>query len=239
MLWRPRANNLFGIGTEFRAKCDRASSLVATSALTGLNRYACTDVLAQADGARESVQLSAISTASLQSDDVVCQFVDLDTSIVLRQHGDYYSFVGKAYLDDSFHTRFWQGSGSVGDMQRLSVQYYPQIWQGSSWKYYLETVTTGPLTQHSAVSIGFCKTRDGSSDAARAVLVDGLEDDYRRERKKHFISVGNKTNRQTRILLTNLSSPRRPLLSNGNGRTLDTHHLPSIGENSDLYLVIS
>jgi hypothetical protein len=120
------------LGTDFRAKCNRASSLVATSAPTGLNRYACTDLLAQANGARESVQLSAISAASLQSDDVVCQFVGLDTSIVLRQHGDYYLFVGKAYLDDSFHTRFWQGSGSVGDMQRLSVQYYPQIWQGSS-----------------------------------------------------------------------------------------------------------
>ena len=120
MRWRVRNSKpLSTLGTEFRAMCNRASSLVATSAPTGLNRYTCTNLLAQADGACESVQLSAISTASLQPDDVVYQFVGLDTSIILRQHCDCYSFVGKAYLD-SFHTRFWQGSGSVGDLQRLS-----------------------------------------------------------------------------------------------------------------------
>ena len=135
MRWRVRNSKpLSTSGTEFRAKCNCASSLVAKSAPTGLNRYTCTNLLSQADGACESVQLSAVPTASLQPNDVVYQFVGLDTSIILRQHGDYYSFVGKAYLVDSFHTRFWQGSGSVGDLQRLSVQYYPQIWQGSSWK---------------------------------------------------------------------------------------------------------
>ncbi|KAN0092288.1 Heterokaryon incompatibility protein (HET) domain containing protein [Hyaloscypha variabilis] len=135
------------LGTEFRAKSNRPSSLAATLVPTHLNRYACTDLLARVDGASESVQLSAVSTSSLQPGDVVCQFIGLYTSIVLRQHGDYYSFIGKAYLDDSFHTRFWQGSGSVRDIQRLTLQASPEIWQGSRWTDFLDRVSTKPLTQ--------------------------------------------------------------------------------------------
>jgi hypothetical protein len=142
----PEGTTFSGLGTEFRARRVRASSSVATVVPPRLTRYACTDLLARPDGTSETVQLSAVSAAPLQSGDVVCQFIGLDTSIVLRQDGDYYSLVGKAYLDDSFQTRFWLGSGSTGNIQRMTMQAYPHLWQGSTWIHYLDSVSTEPHT---------------------------------------------------------------------------------------------
>ena len=54
--------------------------------------------------------------------DIVCQFLGVHTSLLLRKQGGVYLPVGKGFLDDNFH----------------------QIWMGSSW----ESFFTGDQKPH-------------------------------------------------------------------------------------------
>lgn len=60
----------------------------------------------------------------------------------------------------------------------MTLEASPEIWQGSIWTEFLDWVSTETLAELVPDELDFCKTRDGSSSAARAVLADSLEDDY-------------------------------------------------------------
>jgi len=75
-------------------------------------RYSCTRFIGLESEEKERKSMVLLTAYAAEPGDIVCQFLGVHTSLVLRKQGDFYLPVGKGFLDDNFH----------------------QIWMGSSWE---------------------------------------------------------------------------------------------------------
>jgi hypothetical protein len=93
----------------FNAMSNHSLAFLPSSTFPAIEVYTSTELVSRQCNGGSASHTYILSPARLEPGDIVCQFLGLDTSLVVRKHEDFYLLVGKAYLEDRFHQLFWQG----------------------------------------------------------------------------------------------------------------------------------
>jgi hypothetical protein len=93
----------------FNTTSNRSLVSLSVSNSRNIQEYTCLDFVCKQHNSETASYISALSSAAIEPGDIICQFLGLDTSFIVRKHEDVYLFIGKAHLEDQFHTYFWEG----------------------------------------------------------------------------------------------------------------------------------